>query len=248
MMRRNLFRSSNPVLLGLDQGFASDTPATYGGVVAKSLFLFTILAFTGGIVAFNQDFFFTNQWILFAAMIGGFITILFSRTPSAAKVGAPIYAALQGIVIGMIAVVYNFIAPGIVESAILLTLSIFLVMLILYATGLVRVGPIFTRVVYAGLGGLVLFSFVAILLSFFSPGFADLFYGNLQFILIISLIGAALASLMILVDLDRITMIVRSGADESVEWIAALGLMVTIIWLFLEILRILLVFASRSRD
>ena len=148
----------------------------------------------------------------------------------------------------MIAVVYNFIAPGIVESAILLTLSIFLVMLILYATGLVRVGPIFTRVVYAGLGGLVLFSFVAILLSFFSPGFADLFYGNLQFILIISLIGAALASLMILVDLDRITMIVRSGADESVEWIAALGLMVTIIWLFLEILRILLVFASRSRD
>lgn len=247
MFRRGMFRSSNPVLASMSQFGVSDTPATYTGIVKKTSFLFLVLVISTGFVAFNTSFFFANSWILFAAMIGGFITIIFSRTPDRVRTGAPIYAALQGIVIGMIGVLYNTIVPGIVEMAIVLTLSIFLVMLFLYATGIVRVGGLLQRVVYSALGGLVLFSFVMIIGNLLGFGFAGAFFGNLQFLLIFSLIGAAVASLMILIDLDQASMLVRSGADESMEWFAALGLMVTIIWLFLEILRILYIFAARNR-
>jgi len=247
MFRRGGFRSSNPVLAGIEQFGVSDTPATYAGMVKKTAFLFLVLVVSTGFVAFNQGFFFANSWLLFVAMIGGFITIITSRTPARVRTGAPVYAALQGIVIGMIGVLYNTIVPGIVETAIVLTLSIFLVMLFLYATGIVRVGGFLQRTVYSALSGLVLFGFVMIVGNLFGFGFARAFFGNLEFLLIFSLIGAAVASLMILIDLDRATMLVRSGADESMEWFAALGLMVTIIWLFLEILRILYIFAARNR-
>jgi len=237
MFRRGMFRSSNPVLANISQFGVSDTPATYTGIVKKTSFLFLVLLVSTGFVAFNTDFFFANSWILFA----------FSRTPERVRTGAPIYAALQGIVIGMIGVLYNTIVPGIVEMAIVLTLSIFLVMLFLYATGIVRVGGFLQRAVYSALGGLVLFSFVMIIGDLLGFGFAGAFFANLEFLLIFSLIGAAVASLMILIDLDQASMLVRSGADESMEWFAALGLMVTIIWLFLEILRILYIFAARNR-
>ena len=247
MFRRGMFRSSNPVLANVGQFSVSDTPATYAGIVKKTSFLFLVLVVSAAIVAVNAPFFFANSWIMFVAMIGGFITILTARTPERVRSAAPIYAGLQGIVIGMIGVLYSTIVPGIVEAAILLTLSIFLVMLFLYATGIVRVGGLLQRVVYSALGGLVFFSFVMIIGNLFGFGFARAFFGNLEFLLIFSLIGAAVASLMILIDLDQASMLVRSGADESMEWFAALGLMVTIIWLFLEILRILFIFAQRNR-
>jgi uncharacterized YccA/Bax inhibitor family protein len=242
-----MFRSSNPVLANVSSFGVSDTPATYAGIVKKTSFLFLVLLVSTGFVAFNASFFFANSWILFVAMIGGFITIITSRTPQRVRSAAPIYAGFQGIVIGMIGVLYSTIVPGIVEAAIILTLSIFLVMLFLYATGIVRVGGLLQRVVYSALSGLVLFSFVMIIGNLFGFGFARAFFGNLEFLLIFSLIGAAVASLMILIDLDQASMLVRSGADESMEWFAALGLMVTIIWLFLEILRILFIFAQRNR-
>jgi uncharacterized YccA/Bax inhibitor family protein len=102
-------------------------------------------------------------------------------------------------------------------------------------------------VVYSALGGLVLFSVVLMIGNLLGFGFARAFFGNLEFLLLFSLVGAAVASLMILIDLDQASMLVRSGADESMEWFAALGLMVTLIWLFLEILRILYIFAARNR-
>jgi uncharacterized YccA/Bax inhibitor family protein len=247
MLRRGLFRTSNPVLAGIQSYAASESPATYAGIVKKTSYLFLVLVLFTGFVAFNADFFNNNSWVLFVAMIGGFITIVVSRTPKRIQAGAPLYAALQGIVIGMIGVLYNTIVPGIVEAAILLTLSIFLVMLFLYATGIVRVGGLLQRVVYSALGGLVLFSVVMLLGRWLNFGFASAFFNNLEFLLLFSLIGAAVASLMILIDLDQASMLVRSGADESLEWFAALGLMVTIIWLFLEILRILYIFAARNR-
>jgi uncharacterized YccA/Bax inhibitor family protein len=247
MFRRRLFRSTNPVLAGIQHVGVSDTPATYGGIVKKTSFLFLVLLASSGFVAFNGSFFFNNSWLLFVAMIGGFVLILTSKTPERIRTAAPIYAGLQGVVIGMVGLLYSSIVPGIVEAAILLTLSIFLVMLVLYATGIVRVGGLLQRVVYSALGGLVLFSVVLVIGNLLGFGFARAFFGNLQFLLVFSLIGAAVASLMILIDLDQASMLVRSGADESMEWFAALGLMVTILWLFLEILRILYLFTARNR-
>jgi uncharacterized YccA/Bax inhibitor family protein len=247
MFRRRLFRSSNPVFAGIQQVGVSATPATYAGIVKKTAYLFLVLVVSTGFVVFNAGFFFNNSWLLIGAAIGGFIVIITSRTPERIRVGAPIYAGLQGVVIGMIGLLYSNIVPGIVEAAIVLTLSIFLVMLVLYATGIVRVGGLLQRVVYSALGGLVLFSVVLMIGNLLGFGFARAFFGNLEFLLLFSLVGAAVASLMILIDLDQASMMVRSGADESMEWFAALGLMVTIIWLFLEILRILYIFAARNR-
>ncbi|XMB85619.1 Bax inhibitor-1/YccA family protein [Mycoplasmatota bacterium WC44] len=243
-------RSSNPVFKSMSRNevYSSGEAASYGGIVFKTLFLF-LIALTSGFVVMNEiEFVATNLWIFYFAMFGAFFSVLLSRNPRRAKIFAPLYAAFEGVFLGVVVSMYNVIAPtigfGIVETAVLITLSVFLVMLVLYGTGVVRVGPIFRRLVIGALFGLVTFTIITMLIGLFSPAFRGAFYTD-NTILLISLISAGIASLMILLDLDNCTKLVQAGAPKDYEWSASLGLMVTIVWLFIEILRILLIFSTR---
>jgi len=244
---RQRFISTNPMLRSIDNSvFDSTESATYNGIALKTLFLFAVLIASAFTVVTNLEFFSANYWIFFTALIGGFISVIIaSFKPKVAKYFAPVYAIFEGIVIGVIATLLSFIAPGIVEVAILITLTIFFVMLILYITGAVRVGPFLRRLVIGALVGLLMFTLLIMFSSVFSSTIADMYYANMNFMLIISLVSAVIATLMILLDLDNCTRIVQAGAPKEYEWSASLGLMVTIIWLFIEILRILFIFALR---
>ncbi len=244
---RQRFISTNPMLRSIDNSvFDSTESATYNGIALKTLFLFAVLITSAFTVVTNLPYFEANFWIFFVALIGGFIAVITaSIKPKLAKYFAPIYAVFEGIVIGVIATMLSFIASGIVEIAILITLCIFFVMLILYITGAVRVGPFLRRLTIGALVGLLMFTLLVMFSSVFSPAIANMYYSNLSFMLVISLVSAVIATLMILLDLDNCTRIVQAGAPKEFEWSASLGLMVTIIWLFIEILRILFIFTMR---
>lgn len=176
-------------------------------------------------------------WLI-AAAIGGMVAALVATfKPAWARVLAPVYAVLQGLVVGAISKVYNVAYDGIVLQAVGATMGVFLVMLALYRTRVLRVTSTFRRVIVGATLGIMAFYLVAIVASLFG---ADLVpSGSGAFSIGFSLVVAAIAAFNLALDFDFIEQAERAGAPKHMEWFAALGLLVTIVWLYLEILRLL---------
>jgi uncharacterized YccA/Bax inhibitor family protein len=175
---------------------------------------------------------------LFAAAIGGMVAALVATfKPAWARVLAPVYAVLQGLVVGAISKVYNVAYDGIVLQAVGATLGVFLVMLALYRTRVLRVTSTFRRVVVGATLGIMAFYLVAIVASFFGAELVP--SGSGLFSIGFSVVVAAIAAFNLALDFDFIEQAERAGAPKHMEWFAALGLLVTIVWLYLEILRLL---------
>lgn len=177
-------------------------------------------------------------WLFLAALVGlGLVIATFFR-PQWARVTAPLYAAAQGLFVGAISKVYEAEFDGIVLQAVGLTIGVFAVMLVLYATGRIRVTPRFRLGVIAATGG--------VCLIYLATWVMHLFGGTMPFIhdagavgIGFSLVVVVIAALNLTLDFDFIDRAERAGAPRELEWFAALGLTVTLIWLYLEILRLL---------
>jgi uncharacterized YccA/Bax inhibitor family protein len=175
---------------------------------------------------------------LFPAAIGGMIAALVATfKPAWARVLAPIYAVLQGLAVGAISKVYNVAYDGIVLQAVGATMGVFLVMLALYRTRVLRVTSTFRRVIVGATLGIAVFYLVSLVASMFG---ADLVpSGSSAFSIGFSVVVAAVAAFNLALDFDFIERAERAGVPKHMEWFAALGLLVTIVWLYLEILRLL---------
>lgn len=247
-MRARLLRSTNPMMRRVRNNVhTSDTPVTYGGIATKTIFLFALLLLSGYTTSTYFNVLIDNTWIFFAALIGGFISVMVaSFSPRLAKFFAPLYAILEGVILGaLVLMVSLFVDASIPQTAVLITVNIFGVMLILYTTGIIRVGNFLRRFVMSALSGLIIFMLVMRISAIFGGTLATMYYTNLNFMLVISLVSAGIATLMLLIDFDNCTQMVNAGVDKEYEWSLGLGLMVTLVWLFIEILRILMIFASR---
>jgi uncharacterized YccA/Bax inhibitor family protein len=164
--------------------------------------------------------------------------------PKNAAITAPIYAAFEGFFVGSISALYNTFFHGIVVQAIGLTLAILFVMLILYRSGIIKATPKFRRGVFIATGGIALFYLMNWIFSMFGGGVN---FFNLGWMGIgIQLVIVVIASLNLVLDFDTIEAGVQSGQPKYVEWYAGFGIMVTLIWLYLEILRLLALLANRS--
>lgn len=176
---------------------------------------------------------------LFAAAIGGMVAALVATfKPAWARVLAPVYAVLQGLVIGAISKVYNVAYDGIVLQAVGATLAVFAVMLVLYKSRIIKVTDRFRRIVMMGTMGLMLFYVVSMVIS--------LFGGNVSYLssatplgILISVVATGLAAMMLAVDFDMVERGAREGWPKNMEWYCAFGLLATLVWLYLEILRLL---------
>jgi uncharacterized YccA/Bax inhibitor family protein len=169
--------------------------------------------------------------------IGGFILAMvnsFSKTVKPALAIA--YAAFQGLALGTISNLYNTVYDGIVSQAILVTLSAFAGMLFAFKSGRIRVTPKFTKVLMTALIGYLALAVVS-MVTFFITGSSVYNIGGLG--LIIAAGGMVLAAFFLILDFDSIQKGIAAGAPESESWRAAFGLMVTIVWLYLEVLRVL---------
>ncbi|NDA79812.1 MAG: Bax inhibitor-1/YccA family protein [Actinobacteria bacterium] len=254
-------RSSNPVLgraFGNKRGYAAFEPRstdaleemytapsasplqtgrmTMDDVVARTGFLFAILVAVGAAAwFFNVGF-----GIALIGLLGAFglsLVISFSKSVRPALVVT--YAGLQGLAIGAISRVFNEAYPGIVSQAVIGTLAAFAGVLMLYRSGRLRATPQFTRILMGALIGYLVLGVASFIAALMGVGGGFGFYGVSGFGLLLAAGGVVLASLFLVLDFNQIEEGIRQGAGEQESWRAAFGLMVTIVWLYLEILRLL---------
>jgi uncharacterized YccA/Bax inhibitor family protein len=181
------------------------------------------------------------RWLLylFPALIGGtivaFVTIF---VPRWSPVTAPVYAALQGVVLGAISAVFEGAYQGIVLQAVSLTIGVLIVMLAAYATRIIRATEKFKLGVVCATGAIALVYLVDLVLSWFGVRVPYL-HDTGPIGILISLFIVGIAALNLILDFDFIENGVRAGAPKYMEWYGGFGLLVTLVWLYLEILRLL---------
>ncbi len=244
-------QSSNPVLTrpgtftrtsfpppsvdDLETMFAAPGRMTVDDVVVRTASLLGVLAATG-----------TAAWVLdlgrgpaVVAALAGFVlamVITFKRVTSPPLIVT--YAAVEGVFLGAISHSFNLAYPGIVVQAVLGTGTAFAGMLIAYKSGRIRVTPRFTKMVVGAGMGLLGLMVVNLLASFFTGGGLGLRDGG-PLAILFSLVAIGVACLFLALDFDHIEKAIAAGAPERESWVASFGLVVTLVWLYLEILRLL---------
>lgn len=230
---------------------------TLGGVAAATLvffaFLFAAAAYGWSTVTVVADplgrvdqngnavYSATMQkpWLLFVAMLVGLgLAFLTAFKPRLAKFTGIAYSLCQGYVLGAISAYYGSQFPGIVAQAILATLGVFVMMLALYGLRILRATPKFVKGVIAATFGIMVVYGVMMIASIFGVGESFWTSGS-PLGIVISLVVVTVAALNLILDFDFIERGQQMGLPRYMDWYAAFGLLVTLIWLYLEMLRLL---------
>jgi len=179
----------------------------------------------------------------------GFITalvVIFKKEWAAYL--TPVYALFEGVFLGGISAIYNNAfaksAPGIVTQAVLLTFGAVIAMYFLYRFRIIKVTEQFRSIIFIATAGIAIFYLLAVVLRLFHVDIAFIHEGSTLGI-VFSLFVVGIAALNLLLDFDMIEKGVAAGAPKYMEWYGAFGLLVTIVWLYLEILRLLAKLANR---
>ncbi len=176
---------------------------------------------------------------LFLVLFGGLgVALVTIFKPKLARFTAPIYALLQGALLGSISALYNSAYDGIVVQAVGLTIGVFAVMLFLFATRIIKVTDKLRAGIVAATGAILLVYVVNLVLSIFGANLPFLHSAGPMGIGI-SLLIVGVAAFNLLLDFDFVERGIEAGAPRYMEWYAAFGLLVTLVWLYLELLRLL---------
>jgi uncharacterized YccA/Bax inhibitor family protein len=237
--------SRNPVLsrAGFDEQVArAGATMTLGGTMTKTFLLLGIvlagmLYAWAGLPGIGM-----SETVVYPLLIGSFVVavillVVTSFKPELAPVTAPVYAAVQGVVLGVVTVIMNARWPGIPMQAALLTVATLGVMLVAYRTGVLRATERFRSIVVSCTAAIFVFYLIAFGLSFFGIRIPFLHEGGIIGIGF-SLFVVGLAAMNLILDFDTIEQGI-GRAPAQLEWMAAFGLVVTLIWLYMEILRLL---------
>lgn len=253
-----LTRSTNPALT--KEMFTRQTAAstsqtstmTIEGTVNKTLIMFLLLAvgayytwrlfFNAGTMEAGASA--VVKWIAIGG-IGGFITAIvtvFKKTW--ASITAPIYAVLEGLFIGGLSAFFEARFPGIVMQAVALTFGVLLVLLAAYKSGIIKVTQKFRAGVVAATGAVALVYLLSIILQLF--GVQVVLFQPTWVGIGISIVIVIIAALNLVLDFDFIYQGSKAGAPKHLEWYGAFGLILTLVWLYIEILRLLSLLAGRE--
>lgn len=247
--RRGFFESSNPYLTekafsqtSAGQDAALDTEVmTVSGAVNKTFVLGAIMLASA---AFSFTFF--NPILTFGGAIGGLIVVIIAvRKMEKSPVLAPIYAGLEGLFVGGITAMYAGAFDGIILQAVTLTFGVFFAMLALYKSGLIKVTKSFRTGIVMATFGILLIYLASIVLSFFGMQIPHLHEAT-PLGMVISLGIIAIAALNLLLDFDLIEKGAQQGVPSYMEWFAGMGLLITLVWIYVEILRFLAIFGGRD--
>lgn len=236
-----LFRSGNPALRGStftseEIASALENPMTIQGTVNKTFLGLMLVVFGAMLVWLNPVKLIPMVWP--AAIIGFVVAMatVFKRTW--APVTTPVYALIEGIVLGAISAVLESSYPGIVVQAVSLTFGTLFCLLAAYKTGLIKPTENFKLGIVAATGAIALVYIVSMILGFFRVQ-VPLIHGSGPVGILFSLFVVAIAALNLVLDFDFIEQGAERGAPKYMEWYGAFGLIVTLVWLYLEILRLL---------
>ena len=185
--------------------------------------------------------------LMIFGFIGGFIMAIitiFKKTWAPYTVSA--YALFEGLALGGVSRIFETEYPGIASQAIFLTFGILSALLLAYKSGLIRPTENFKLGIFAATGGIAIMYLISFIMSIFGSGISILSPNNSSMLSIgISLFIVVIASLNLVLDFDFIEEGAEKGAPKYMEWYGAFGLLVTLIWLYLEILRLLAKLQSR---
>ena len=239
-------RTANPALT--KDTFAKVAPAaageamTIGGTVNRAAIMLLLLiltaAWTWSIAIGAEDASPVIPYLLVGALGGLVVAIVTVFKKTWAPITAPIYALLEGLALGGISAIFENRFPGIVLQAVGLTFGTLAALLMAYKSGLIKVTENFKLGVVAATGGIFLVYMANFVLGFFGVNMGFIHSSGIWGILF-SLIVVVVAALNLVLDFDFIESGAEQGAPKYMEWYAAFGLMVTLIWLYLEMLRLL---------
>ncbi len=213
---------------------------TVSGAINRTVLL-TILCAVSAIISWDFAPRFAGMLlplIIGSAILGIVLVLIASFSPKTSPVVAPVYAITEGVFVGIISAFYNQASQGIVFQAVILTFGILLAMLGLYQTRIIRVTDRFRSIIVAMTAGVALFYIAAIALRMFGisiPMLHDASWIGIGF----SLFVIGLAAFNFLLDFDLMERLPETGAAKYYEWYCGLGFLVTLVWLYLEVLRLL---------
>lgn len=244
-MAREIRRSGNPTMRVMSQAApaaSAQDRMTVGGTVGKTGLLFVLLVISAG---WTWNRFFTNGGMeavmpfMLAGVFGGLVLALATVfKPNWAHITAPLYAILEGLFVGAFSAMLTERFGPVVFHAVLLTLGVMLTMLTLYASGVIKVTRKFRMGVMAATGGVLIFYLATWVMGLLGVQTGSLFYGSTTSI-VISLAILAIAALNLVLDFAFIKEQSDRGAPKKLEWYGAFALTVTLIWLYLEALRLM---------
>jgi uncharacterized YccA/Bax inhibitor family protein len=254
-----LMKTSNPALG--EKTFSDLSRAQYGGAIDSTarmtlngtvnktglllLCAFATAAWTWSLFVKSHDVADVSGLLLIGG-IGGFIFAMVTVFKKEwAPVTASIYALLEGLLLGGLSAVFELRYPGIAIQAVSLTFGTLFVLLFVYRSGLIKVTQKFRMGVIAATGGIMVFYLLQMMLGFFGVRFLAINGGGAIGIAF-SLFIVGIAALNLVLDFDFIERGVNYGAPKYMEWYGAFGIMVTLVWLYLEILRLLTKMRSRN--
>ena len=245
-------RSGNPALS--DSTFRSEGRAvgqtmTLQGTVNKTGILLGILVLTA---VYTWNLFFQTgnpaavMPIATGGAIGGFVLALITIFKKAwSPFTAPMYAALEGLFLGGISAIFEYQYPGIVIQATGLTLGTLASLLVLYKLGIIKPTENFRLMIVSATMGIAVLYLISMIMNMFGSSGIGFIHSNGLFGIGFSLFVVAIAALNLVLDFDFIEQGSEMGAPKYMEWFGAFSLMVTLIWLYLEMLRLLAKLRSR---
>jgi uncharacterized YccA/Bax inhibitor family protein len=186
-----------------------------------------------------------SPWMLGGAFGGFAVALVTVFKKSWAGVTAPIYALLEGLLLGGLSAIFEAQYPGIVIQAVGLTFGTLFCLLVAYTSRMIKVTQNFRLGVFAATGGIALFYLASMVLGFFGIHIPYIHEGGLIGIGF-SLFIVVIAALNLVLDFDFIEQAAAQGAPRYMEWYGAFGLIVTLVWLYIEILRLLSKLRSRN--
>ncbi len=237
--------TSNP-LLKREEAFPkvviSDELMSLQGVINKTGILLLLCLATAAFAWTNTAL---RGPLLLVGLLGGLVACLVGTfRPATSPIAAPLYALLEGLVLGAISQVIEVRYPGIVTNALLLTFGVLGLMLMLYTSRTIRVTSSLVKGVFAATTAVFLVYLVDMLLRLF--GFSVPYIHQSGWIgIIISLVIVGIAAFNLLLDFAVIEDGIRGGAPRYMEWYCGMALLVTLVWLYLELLRLLSKLRSR---
>lgn len=254
----DLSKSSNPVLRKntFESVYFTGTQAesmTIKGTVNKTILMLLVVVLGA---SYTWKIFFEAPdavtgasnvigWLIGGA-IGGFIVSLITLfKKSWAAYTVPLYAILEGLFLGAISAFFNEKYPGIVIQAVSLTFGTLFALLFAYKTGLIKATEKFKLGVIAATGGIAIFYFISFIISLFGANMSFM-WGNGIFSIGLSVFIVVIAAFNLVLDFDFIEKGAEAGAPKYMEWFGAFGLLVTLIWLYIEFLRLLSKVSSRN--
>lgn len=247
-----MIKTTNPALKNMSHYCSGEElvdetkTASYKGVAFKAIYyiaLTIIVALISSILLLRYPNILIVACIV--APIGALIcSLIASFVPASCPVTGSLYAIFEGMLVGAYSKLVDLLFPGIAFAALMSTCVTFGIVMVLYATGIIRVGQKFRAFMISALIGICVCELVISILGFFVPATTELFYGNTWIAMIVAVVMVIVASLYILADLSDVTMMVDAYMEKRYEWNAAFSLTVTLIWLYVEILRLLVIIAS----